>query len=606
MLAEDLASPESTPVTVLSNRHFRGALFVSVVFAVAGTYVGAQESAEPQQSSELPGRISSSTFVTRVEIGATLVTPREPIVDLTADDFLLEVNGERVAVDSVELTRSEERPQFAVVFVDSRHLSPEPRRQALLGLAAHLEQWMGGASPPSVMLVENADQVVLRLPFTDRARTVKLVLEQMAGEEPELSEREMARRTAALEVASALRDFGSQRRSRQGFDTYVNMASLRPVLENYAAVEQASVTSSLVALQQFVSALAGLEGQKTVFFVSQGLAQRPLGMTLSRIQRRIDSRSGNVGDTVEVSAFDSQDIRNVDSSNEIEERTTDMAEFDLTPAFESAAALANAHRVSIFPVRSLGARDEGGSSEGDFEAISDTREGLAFLADRTGGSVIDEARSAESLARELADLQLNRAARYVLAFDVGDSLPRGAHRVDVEVRRSALRKRGVRRGQVQVRHRKGFAYAPLVDRLVERTRAAMSLDLLQNPYGVRLDLQNETPRDDGSIDAELFLSFPLARLNLALDGETYRAAGQVVVLAELGDFGVGPPQQLALDLSIPAGEVEEARRGAFGAPITVQLRPGANRVAVGVWDALAGVGSFVGKTFEVGETAAEP
>ena len=79
----------------------------------------------------------------------------------------------------------------------------------------------------------------------------------------------------------------------------------------------------------------------------------------------------------------------------------------------------------------------------------------------------------------------------------------------------------------------------------------------------------------------------------------HSAAGEVFVLAELGDFGVGPPKRLAIDLRLPAADVAEARKSAFGAPFELRLRPGKTRVAVGVWDAVSGTGSYVGKTFEI-------
>lgn len=562
------------------------------------------------------GRVfQGTTDVSAVELDVTVLARGEPLEDLTVRDFKVDVQGEEIVLDYAllpegatgaspgEKPSSVAAPRSLLVFVDTKHLSSEPRRRALTSLAERLEQLLSGSTSTQsastqVMIVERAEVVQMRLPFTERARNVRLVLEQMATEEMPASEQETVRRTAALEVAGELRRLsgGQRRSSRQAFDTYVGLTALRPVLENYAALENRSVAASLEGLYQFISALSGLEGSKTVLYVSGGLALRPLGQTLSRIQRRLGNRSGNVGDTVEVSAFDSQEVRATPEteSEELEDQSINLDAYDLTATFSEVVTLANAHRVSIHPFRVTGAADETGSSAGDVESLSDLREGLDYLAERTGGVVLDS-RAAREAGGELLVGQ-----PYRLGFVPPMEMRSGIYAFEVSLRRSALRARKLRKGAVDLRTAESFALRRSYDALAERVRGALSLDLLQNPFGLKLEVVEERPQPDGSVEVEFFLSFPLARLSLVEAGASYTAAGEVLALAELGDFGLLSPQRMAIDLSVPSEELEEARRGAFGSPFVLRLQPGPARVAVGVWDSVAAVGSFVARSLEVG------
>ncbi|MEM9407784.1 MAG: hypothetical protein AAGA81_17225 [Acidobacteriota bacterium] len=549
--------------------------------------------------------------VSAVEIDVTVFARGQALTGLSVEDFRIEVQGQEIPLDYAvspvggvgppsESDAAPPRARYLLVFVDTKHLSSQPRRRALNALAERLERLLATTPDAQVMIVERAERVQMRLPFTDRGRNVRMVLEQMATEEVPTSEQETVRRGAALEVASELRRLsGSQRRSsRQAFDTDVGLTALRPVLENYAALENRSVGESLEGLYQFLNALAGLEGSKTVLFVSGGLALRPLSQTLSRIQRRLGNRSGNVGDTVEVSAFDSQEVRGTrqTESEELEEQSIGLDGFDLTATFSEVVTLANAHRVSIHPMRATGAADETGASAGDIESLSDLREGLEFLAQRTGGVVLDARASTDPEDDDL----LVAESPYRLGFVPPVEMRSGVYPIEVSLRRSALRSRKLRRGAVDLRVAESFALRRSYDALAERVRGALSLDLLQNPFGVKLEVVEERPQSDGSVEVEFFLSFPLSRLSLLPAGESHTAAGEVLALAELGDFGLLAPQRMAIDLTLPTAEVEEARRGSFGSPFVLRLQPGPARVAVGVWDAVAGVGSFVGRDLEVG------
>ena len=564
----------------------------------------------------------ATSEVTALDFEVSVEARGETLTDLVASDFVLEVDGRNVEIDyfggSAALRKAEapgmgpgaaEDPtgeavaigDHVLVFVDSRHLSAEPRRRMLTALASFLETRLNEPDPPQVMVVEHADEVQLRLPFTHRGRTVRLVLEQMALEEFEPGGLEMSRRAAATQVASEVRSLGTQSRSRQGFDTFVSMTTLRPVLENYAAIENRAVGESLMGLYRFLSALAGLEGRKSVFLVSPGLSIRPLGLTLQRIQSRLTSRAGNVGDTVEVSAFESQDLRSGtgSESTEVEEQTVDLDEYDLTASFEDVASLANAYRVSIYSLRTVGAENESGVSEGEVESLSNVREGLDFLAQSTGGALVESRRSLGDAQEALQRVAELRESAYTLGFSAPEGFAPGRHEVSVSLKRQALRSRGVRRGNVAIRSPDSLQYSRFVDRFTDRVRAAMSMDLLNNPYGVRLELRDQKAQADGSVEAEFFLSFPLSRLALLKAEDNYSATGSVVVMSEFGDFGVGEPKRMAIDLRIPDAELSQAREASFGAPFALRLRPGATRVAVGVWDAVSGIGSYLGRTFTI-------
>ena len=74
-------------------------------------------------------------------------------------------------------------------------------------------------------------------------------------------------------------------------------------------------------------------------------------------------------------------------------------------------------------------------------------------------------------------------------------------------------------------------------------------------------------------------------------------------LPEIDLVSIGVPQRLAIDLMIPDDELAAARSSSFGAPLRLRLRPGVARVAVGVWDAVGGVGSYIAREFELSTEA---
>jgi hypothetical protein len=72
----------------------------------------------------------------------------------------------------------------------------------------------------------------------------------------------------------------------------------------------------------------------------------------------------------------------------------------------------------------------------------------------------------------------------------------------------------------------------------------------------------------------------------------------VVVLNSRGELS--RPQFMELPLQIPAADLDAARQQYYGARVNLRLPPGPQKVAIGLWDETAAMGSFISQHLDIG------
>jgi hypothetical protein len=144
-----------------------------------------------------------------------------------------------------------------------------------------------------------------------------------------------------------------------------------------------------------------------------------------------------------------------------------------------------------------------------------------------------------------------------------------------------------------VRHRTGYRDKPVEQRMNDGTMASLLFGELGNPLGLALEFGTPTARRTATRWCPVHLRIPLDKVTLIPQGSNQEAhlRAFIGVLDEEG--GTAPVQVAPITIQIPAADVERARTQGWGYELTLLMRRGRQKVAVGLRDDLGGTSSFV-------------
>jgi hypothetical protein len=151
----------------------------------------------------------------------------------------------------------------------------------------------------------------------------------------------------------------------------------------------------------------------------------------------------------------------------------------------------------------------------------------------------------------------------------------------------------VKQKGLEVRHRSGYRDKGLEQRMSDGTMAALLFNEAGNPLGLAIEFGAPTPREDGNALVPVHVRIPLDRITLVPQADQHEARLRVFVGAADEEGGISPVQNSPLPIRIPAADIDTARQRSWGYEVTLLMRPGPHRVAVGMRDELGGVSSFV-------------
>ncbi|HXT19343.1 MAG TPA: hypothetical protein VN923_01200, partial [Thermoanaerobaculia bacterium] len=102
-----------------------------------------------------------------------------------------------------------------------------------------------------------------------------------------------------------------------------------------------------------------------------------------------------------------------------------------------------------------------------------------------------------------------------------------------------------------------------------------------------------TTREDGHALVPVHLRIPLDKVTLIPQGDNQEAhlRAFIGVLDEEG--GTAPVQVAPITIQIPTADIDRARAQGWGYELTLLMRKGRQKVAVGLRDDLGGTSSFV-------------
>jgi VWFA-related protein len=537
--------------------------------------------------------VQLSNFAAVERKSATAAAPRSPSSPRTPV-----VGGKAASAEEKAPAADPENALSLVVFVDNLHIRPQNRTRAV----EQIRKFMGLNVRPGdrVLLATHDTGLTVRRSFTDDAASVDATLREIErlptyGQQEDAS-RQVAYRTM-LEINSM---------------SPCGLEMIKPV-EGYADQVRADALRTVKALTVMINSLSGVPGRKALLFVSDGISITP-GEELFEAARQVcsgapaagistadDSRTAGSGAPRGAGEGGDGTGRYQDS-----QAALDAQKYSVAKQFESLAAHASANRVTFYTLQASGLQTstvpadvEGSRQERLIETgmiqqiqTSNLKGSLTALAVDTGGRAMLDA---NDFLPELARMQEDFDTYYSLGYTPAHLGDGRDHRVEVKVKRPGLR----------VRYLQSYRDKPAMEKVADRTLAALLHGIEDNPLDVEIEIGDSAPADAGQYAVPVRLKIPLFKLAILSqrDGGYY---GKLRVLVATRDEvgGTSAVRRVEVPLEIPRKEVLNAMGQYYVYTLTLKMKPGAQHVAVGVRDDIAAVTSYLSRPVTVGATAA--
>lgn len=535
-----------------------------------------------------------------------------PVTDLTRDDFEVYEDGQPVtltnffavedgvrrepgmgeAIEPVPEESPDRAPapaspfviddsRYVVLFVDNTNISPNHRKRVFTELRKDLAQLMEPAD--RVMVARLDREVHVEQPFTRDRSLIEQALESLEETAPAASMRR-AEESRVLTLLQSSNSVGPGSGGTFGQDAGPFNPGMTPeeearmVLQNIQSyVQQVSndTQTSLNALERFVSSLAGLQGRKAVVYVSDGLEIRPGEFLL----RNWESKYGAFANDVGIGSVDFEIDR-----------------YSLEPRFRDLVAEANANRVAFYTI-------EGGNQRGGGTVSAQTRTfvanpvartaedgrqtSLRSLAFETGGTALIDSSNVGAL---LSRLEQDFSHYYSLGYPSPHPGDGKYHEVKVRVRRPG----------VELRYLEGYRAKTPDERMTDRTLASLLFDTGTNPLDVKVELGELQAENKNRFVVPVMVKIPLSKLVLVPQQNAH--LGQVSVFIAVRDASgrMSDPQKIDVPVTIPNDQLLNAMTRTAGYMAQLRMRPGSQKIAIGVRDELAAVDSTLNLNVDVG------
>lgn len=549
---------------------------------------------EPASTAPVAGGEAERFFATvdvnlvNVEV---FVTDKQgnPVTGLTQDDFEILEDGKPVAITNFftveegrpvlprpetvaaaalpvegslpesigEMALPQDQRLYLIVYVDNYNIRPFNRNRVFRRLREFLgEQLTDG---DQVMLVSYDRELHYRHPFTASPDLISRALFELEGVTGHAIHADSDRRDILRAVAEA-----------------ESLSEVEYRVRTYAAAMFSDLSFTVDAMNELIGTLAGLPGRKALLYVSDGLPASAGEDMFNALHRAFND-------------------------------TTALAtaqEFNANRMFSRLAASANENRVTYYTIDAAGLRIPGASSAelatGDEASIATFVDGIYIsnlqaplrrLAEATGGQAIIN-------TNDIGD-GLRRIARDFRTYYSLGYIP--AHSGDGRYYRIEVRLKDKQRG-ITVRHRDGYRDKPLLARMSDGAMATLVYGFEENPLGLDVKIEASRPDETDSKFAmvDVVIEIPIRALELVQIGEVHVSQAKFFVAAMDENGDTSDVSEVPLNLRIPQDKVATALEQLYAYAVTLRMRRGPHRLAVGMVDEIDGDKSFVSRSFEVG------
>ncbi len=441
-----------------------------------------------------------------------------------------------------------------ILYIDNFNLHPFNRNRVMRDLRTFLRDNVQRGD--KVMLVSYDRELHVRRPLTsdpDSVAAALLELEKVTG----FAVHHESERRDALERIEEAR----------------SAAEASAAARSYAGSVFNDLSFTIDALKNMTTSLAGLPGRKAIMYISDGLPMIAAQDMFYAVHQKFP-----------------------DSSS-----LTETFQFDASRRFRELTNQANANRVTFYTIDAGGLRtygafnaDQAGSSlnQGGFLdsiQISNMQSPLQTIARETGGeAVLNSNNTLPHLQRIAGDF----GTFYSLGYSPTHSGDGRYYKLEVKLKRKAK--------GLQVRHREGYRDKSVDSQMNDGTLAALQFPFEENPLGVTLEFGAGTRRDDGLFVVPVEVRIPLGKIVLVPREQSHEAAVRLWVAAmdEKGD--TSDVQQARVPISVPLAQVAAAKQKHYVYTVSLLMRKGSHKVAIGVRDEAASESSFVARGVNVG------
>ena len=571
----------------------RVARYTAMVLAVVAAAVP-MAAAEETGSDEIVGGLA---FLDEIQVTVVNVDVfvrdggGKPVSGLTAEDFRILQNGIEMPVSNfAELdaevirhrieqevygapaatetaadepaTELEIRPIWVVLYIDHENIEALDRNRVLRRVREFVTENLD--QPVQMMVVSYLRSVEVVQPFTSQSSEVTGALRSMTRITGGREERESAREDLIRTMADAKnRDYGTDRNTQHGAKL-----DMRQRVAAFAAEEVNNLRLSLGGLRQVIAMLSGIEGRKSIIYVSSGLPMDP-GLGLMHDYAM---------------AFGDQSILSL------------RGRYGGAPLFQELISLANAQEVSLYAIDATGlnpldgfgadsaySRDPTASSLGS----KNYRSSLVAMADGTGGiAVVNTNDVAAGLKRITNDL----FSYYSLGYTISASGEDRVHRIKVELTGDQ---------DFDLRYRRRYIEKSIETKIQDRVFSSLVVDVDDNPMGLELTVDPVLPGAGDQQLVPVHLSIDLRTVALMPFGD--ELVGQLVVfIGARDDEGRNSEvQRQQHEIRLPRDDYLAAGRERFGIDFRLLLTGGRHRIAVGVLDPITRQASYARRVVRV-------
>ncbi|MEN8165819.1 MAG: VWA domain-containing protein, partial [Acidobacteriota bacterium] len=446
-----------------------------------------------------------------------------PVTDLTLEDFVVREDGEireitnftvldeevflsaeRGAVPGPPIAVVEQahadpepaiRPTWVVLYIDQENLHPLDRTRVLRRVREFVSESL--IPPVQMMVVANEGSLKVKQAFSSDARQVNSVVRGMGKYSGGWTDRESAR----TDLVDRMRDLKEDQKRAEGSGARGHRQVFQEVVA-YAREEAFTLNHSLGGMRQVVDMLAGIDGRKSIIYVSNGLPMTPgLGLMHEYATSFHDNS---------ILAY--------------------RGRFEKQAQYRSLASGASSQEVT-FHTLDAGGLDVniGGGADSSYGAdptssqvgSSNFQGSLRFLAERTGGiAVVNTNDVTGGLQRIRDDLY----SYYSIGFPARGAGRDTIHKVEIEI---------PGRSGLDIRHRGRFVHKSLETTVQDQVVSALLLGVDNNPMGVEIERQNAMPATGNLWTLPIRISVPMENLTLLPMGE--ELVGHVVLVAGARD-----------------------------------------------------------------------
>jgi VWFA-related protein len=450
-----------------------------------------------------------------------------------------------------------DRDRILVVFIDNFNISVQSRKPVLDRLDAFLADRLRAGYR---VLMVGFDRFPRRYaPLTDDPKVVAAVVAKLRREANEgtwmRARRDTILRDMSRGAAAESGDVGDLARQEV-------LNAIRSLAEEQYTVNR----SLLAALTGLVDSLAGLPGRKVVLYVSDGPQVRASEELFAEYDKRF---AGGMG------------------------MTATKIDFSVSAQLGEVTRRANASRTTFYTINGgagsgmarISPELQGPSAE-NLETVDtfNRDESLTAFTAGTGGTKLPHPEALAKLAVELE-------AFYSLGYSPDHFGDGRYHSLAVRVKHPG----------VSVRSRDGYLDKTPVQRLADRTTAALLAGANDNPLAVRLSLGTPEKQGRNKLAVPLTVTIPASRLTLLPNGANHEGKVTVAISVASKDGRNSEVHRESFPISVPAQAVQGFLTQDATFTFTLLVQPGDRSVSVSARDETGNLESVV-----VSQLAPEP